>query len=82
MEDPSRPPNIARALAGSSPGVAGANVSIPSDNEVLRREEVGEGGKSATALDTQVSNSSWVILDNAEESIVSMNWIAPDKDDW
>jgi hypothetical protein len=72
------------ARAGSSPGVAGekgdGEVSIPAPaNE--RRREVGDGGKSATALETASSNSSWVMLEREDESMVSMNWIAPAKEE-
>jgi hypothetical protein len=55
-------------------------VSIPEARE-RDRSEVGEGGKSAIAAETQFSNSSWVMLDREEESMVSINWIAPDKED-
>jgi hypothetical protein len=37
------------------------------------RSDVGDGGNSAIAADTESSNSTWVILDNEEESMVSMN---------
>jgi hypothetical protein len=33
------------------------------------------------AAETESSNSAWVMFDNEEESMVSINWIAPVKED-
>ena len=72
------------ARAGSSPGVVGENgegewESIPEARD--RRRDVGDGGRSAIAAETESSNSVWVMLDREEESMVSINWIAPVKED-
>jgi hypothetical protein len=87
--DPSKPPKIFSARAGSSPGVVGAK----GDGELSdvpwcpwpwareRRAEVGEGGRSAMAAETESSNSAWVIFDREDESMVSINWIAPAKEE-
>lgn len=70
-------PSIANGFAASSPSPS----SCPSHGACGRREEVGEGGSSATAFETESSNSSCVMFDKADESIVSINWIAPARDE-
>ena len=42
---------------------------------------MGEGGRSAMAAETESSNSACVMLEREVESIVSINWIAPAKED-